>query len=218
VFRTLPPPEDYKEVEELDGPEGDPVQDGDDEDPGKEFQQQEIKLTRTGNQIPTSSTMMGVNLWSKVKEQSGTYFNTRIQVDEKRRTSSEREECLVLLNDFIKIQNRLLELHYGEDADAKFLPEITAAGPMALPGQVEQEDTKKDGLGIGYILAIVFGTLLVLVGCYFAFRHFSGKSDKKVTRRTKRRHKGGDLQDTENGYDSDRTEYQAGMSLLASRP
>ena len=152
-------------------------------------EEREIFLYRTGYKLG-----MNANI-----KRFGSHFNARIRLD-KISSRKQKLECYALLKEFIAIQNRLNQLHFGNDLD-KYL---------ILPGAQAVQETNGDGLGVGYILLIVFGVLAIIGGGFYAYRTFS-KRGNKTSKRIKRRETAegataAGVSTASPEYDSDRTE------------
>ena len=152
----------------------------------------EIFLYRTGYKL----RMMNAN----IKRRFGSHFNVRIRLD-KISSRKQKLECYAILKEFIAIQNRLNQLHFRNDLNKS----------QILPG-AQVEGTNGDGLGVGYILLIVFGVLAILGGGFYAYRTFTkrgNKSSKRIKRReTAEGATAAGVSTASPEYDSDRTENQ----------
>jgi flagellar basal body-associated protein FliL len=162
----------------------------------------EIYLYRTGNKLVVHPYL---------KKFGGSYFNVRIRLD-KISSRKQKFECYALLKEFIAIQNRLNQLHFGNSLDKSKI----------LPGDQVEEKTG-DGLGVGYILLIVFGVLAILGGGFYAYRTFTNRGNK-TRKRIKRRETAENaaaagVSTASPEYDSDQTEIAepgAAASLIAT--
>lgn len=164
-----------------------------------------ITLLRTGDKFDRAS----YNFYGKetLKSFGGSYFNMRVRMGNKINKNAQLTECLVLLDSFVKIQNRLNEIHYGQDIDESILlPEVSSL----------KKTEKKNGLEVGYILLIVFGALAALGGGYYAFHQYSNKSKKEARRVKRRKASDRDVTLKDREYDSDSRTVNQAASLIAT--
>ena len=104
----------------------------------------------------------------------------RARLGSKRNAEAEVKECLSMLDNYIKIQNLLVDQYEestGISAGKLRLPEIAGAQVKAIAQrQADEEHTDEaSGLGAGYIVLIIFGVLVALGGAYYGYTKCTSK-------------------------------------------
>jgi hypothetical protein len=125
--------------------------------------------------------------WSEDERSQGSFFFDRIQLGNDRDIHAEVQECLVLLDSFVHIQNALIERTRSGHRAMPLLTSRSEKEDQRAAEKAEREAKEKGGLGAGYIVLIIAGALALLGGGYYMYTQMTGGSDEPRERRHRRR-------------------------------
>lgn len=113
--------------------------------------------------VARTSKIGGTHLFRKMKK----------RIDPKKPDKEiQLRECLSMLDQFVRIQNKVAEKYASEAGlavDNLMLDEIVGGMTSVEAKKKAEEEKEGSGLGAGYIVLIIFGVLVALGGGYYAF-------------------------------------------------